>query len=219
MSTPTLVYPTVRGMSWKITRTPTWDTLVQRMSSGKELRLGYWQYPLWKWEIEYEYLKDDPNDLIVGQVDTDLTILQGFFNQMAGQLTPFLFDDIIMGETAGEGRWDSVTGQAIATSDGVTMTYPLVRTTGGFTEAIQAPYTTPTPVVYSNGVALTPGGQYSIDAFGNILLVSALPLGAVITADFGYYWPVRFGSDDLDFETMFHHLWDLKKVTLQQVRL
>ena len=86
-------------------------------------------------------------------------------------------------------------------------------------EAIQAPYTNPPPTVYINGVVQNYGTNYSVDGFGNIIFVTAPAGGAVITADFGYYWPVRFGSDDLDFDTQLYQLWELKKVTLMQVRL
>jgi uncharacterized protein (TIGR02217 family) len=216
------VYPgvnVIRGLTWNITRTASWDTLAQRMSSGKEFRLSYWTYPLWKWELEYDYLKDNPNDLVAGNVDTDLTILQGFFNQMAGQFQVFLFDDVNNGDEPGAGPWDSVAGQPIATGDGTTTTFQLIRTTGGFTEAIQAPYTVPEPQAYLNGVAKAYGTDYSVDATGNLIWAVAPGNGVAITADFGYYWPVRFGSDELDFETQLYQLWKLKKVTLQQVRL
>jgi uncharacterized protein (TIGR02217 family) len=216
------VYPginVIRGLTWKITRTPMWETLSTRMSSGKEFRLSYWTYPLWKWELEYNYLKDNPNDLVSGNVDTDLVILQGFFNQMAGQFQIFLFDDVNNGDQPGAGPWDSVTGQAIAAGDGVTTTFQLIRTSGGFPEAIQAPYTVPPPTVYLNGAVQSYGTNYSVDGFGNIIFASAPGSGVAITADFGYYWPVRFGSDELDFETQLYQLWQLKKITLQQVRL
>lgn len=216
------VYPgigVIRGLTWKITRTPRWDSQVSRMSSGKEFRLSYWTAPLWKWELEYNFLKDNPNDLVPGNVDTDLTILQGFFNQMAGQFQVFLFDDVNNGDQPGAGPWDSVTGQNIATGDGVTTTFQLIRTTGGFSEPIQAPYTVPEPQVYSNGTPLSYGTDYTVDATGNIIFAVAPGNGVAITADFGYYFPVRFGSDELDFEAMMFQLWQLKKVSLMQVRL
>jgi uncharacterized protein (TIGR02217 family) len=220
-----LVYPRVRGLTWKITRTPTWDTLAQRMSSGKEFRLRYWNNPLWKWDLEYEYLKDTPNDLMSGASDTDFVTLQGFFLQMAGQYQPFLFDDVNAGDTPGSGPWDSVEGQVIGSGDGVTTKFPLLRTTGGFPEWIQAPFSadgaSDPPAVYLNGVRKTYGTHFSIDAYGNIVFATP-PLNSpptLITADFSYYFPVRFGTDDLDMETMFYEMWSLKKLTLQQVRL
>lgn len=212
-----LVYPFIRGLTWQGNRTPQWDTLVQRMSSGKEFRLNYWQYPLWKWELNYNYVKDNPNDVLnVYAPATDLAVLQGFFNQMAGQYNVFLYDDVNAGDVPGHGPWDSVTGQPIATANGIDLTYQLIRTSGGFPEAIQAPYTVPSPVVYVNGSSSV---SYSIDNTGNIIFLSAPASGASITADFAYRWPVRFGSDDMEFDQMMYELYELKKVTIQQVRL
>lgn len=213
------VFPRVRGLTWEITRSPSWDSLVQRMSSGMEFRLNYWQYPLWKWEISYNYLKDNPADLPPGYSSTDLSVLQGFFNSMAGQYNVFLFDDYEAGDTAGSGPWDSVTNQAIATGDGATLIFPLLRTTGGFTEAIQAPYSSPPPTVYLNGVAQTYGTNFAIDEFGNIVFASAPGAGVNITASFAYYWPCRFSEDEEDFETQLYQLWTLKKMSFVQVRL
>jgi uncharacterized protein (TIGR02217 family) len=217
-----LVYPNVRGLTWKITRSPKWDTLVQRMSSGKEFRVQYWVYPLWTWQLEYGYLKDNPSDLPLGYSATDLAVLQGFFNQMAGQSQVFLFDDFNAGETAGAGQWDSVANQAIATGDSVTTTFQMIRTSGGFPEAIQQPWpnsSSKPPVVKVAGATKSYGTDYSIDATGNIIFTSAPTTGQAITASFSYYWPVRFGTDELDFEAMMYQLRSLKKVTLQQVRL
>jgi len=189
------------------------------MSSGKEFRLQYWQYPLWKWELNYNYLKANPSDLIPGFSDTDFAVLQGFFNQMAGQNQVFLFDDVNAGDTPGAGPWDFVAGQPIASGDGTTTTFQLIRTSGGFVEAIQAPFSSPHPQVYLNGVPKTYGTDYAIDNVGNIIFAVAPAAAVQISADFAYYWPVRFGADDLDFDSMMYQLWELKKVVLTQVRL
>lgn len=213
------VYPTIRGLTWQGKRTPRFDTLVQQGSSGREVRLAYYTDPLWTWELNYNYIKDNPNDLIPTKTETDLVILQGFFLQMQGKLTPFLYDDVNSGDTPGAGPWDSVTAQPIATGDGTTTTFQLIRTTGEFVETIQAPWTSPEPKVYLNGVLQTYGTDYSVDATGHIIFATAPSLGVAITATFSYYWPVRFGDDSLDLDTMMYQLWELKKVTLTQVRL
>jgi uncharacterized protein (TIGR02217 family) len=213
------VFPTVRGLSWNITRTPSWETLVQRSSSGMEFRLQYWQYPLWKWELNFAYLKDNPSDLPPGYTQTDLAVIQGFFNMVAGQYGVFIFDDVNAGDTPGAGPWDSVTNQAVATGDGTTTTFQLLRSSGGFTDAIQAPYTSPEPIVYLNGVAQTYGANYAIDATGNIIFATAPGAGVAITWTGAYYWPCRFSEDEEDFDTQLHQLWTLKKISFVQVRL
>lgn len=214
-----LVYPTVRGLTFPVKRTPTFDTFVQAASNKTEVRLAYYRNPLWRWELTYNYLKDNPNDLISGAVDTDLVQLQGFYLQMGGKLGTFLYDDVQPGTLPGAGPWDSVSGQPIGTGDGATTIFQLIRTTGGFTEFIQAPYTNPQPTVYRNGVAAVYGTDFSVNNIGQITFASAPASGVAITADFSYYWPVRFDDDSLDFDEFMFQLWELNTVKLVQVRL
>ncbi len=213
------VYPTVRGLTFQGKRTPEFQSLVQQGSSGREVRLAYYTDPLWHWELNYNYLKDNPNDLISGYTDTDLVTLQGFFLQAQGRLQPFLFDDVTPGFAPGTGPWDSVYGQAIASGDGTTDIFQLIRTTGGFVESIQSPYTAPPPTVYLNGVVQSYGSQYAVDDVGHIVFVTPPALGVNITADFSYYWAVRFDDDMLEFDTMMYLLWELKQIKLVQIRL
>lgn len=189
------------------------------MSSGKEFRLQYWQYPLWKWELNYNYLKDNPSDLTAGFTYTDLSTIQGFFNQMAGRQQVFYFDDVNADEIPGFGAWDSVHTQGFGTGDGVATIFQLIRSTGGFTEAIQAPYTAPHPVVFDNGTPRNYGSDYSIDGTGNVIFVSPPAAAHALTWSGAYYWPVRFGDDSMDLEMMMSKLWRGRKVILQQVRL
>lgn len=213
------VYPTIRGLTWQGKRIPRFDTLVQQASSGREVRLAYYTDPIWRWELNYNYIKDNPNDLMPGESDTDLVILQGFFLQMQGRLEPFLFDDTNAGEEPGAGPWDFVSGQNIASGDGTTDTFQLIRTTGGFVESIQAPYTDPPPTAELDGIAQTFGTDYSVDATGHLVFATPPGLGVQITSTFSYYFPVRFDDDQMDLDTMMYQLWELKRVNLVQVRL
>lgn len=213
------VFPSIRGLGFPVKRTPKFDTLVQQASSAREVRLSYYANPIWEWELTYNYLKDNPNDLIPGASDTDLATIQGFYLQMGGKFQTFLYDDVDPGVTPGTGKWDSVQGQPIASGDGTTVKFPLIRTIGGFTELIQAPYTNPQPTVYLNGVAQTYGSQYSVDATGNIIFVTAPGVGVAITADFSYFWPVRFDEDSQEYDQFMFNLWENKSVKLASVRL
>lgn len=214
-----LIYPTIRGLAFPVKRIPTWDTLVQQGSSGREVRLSYWANPIWHWELKYNYLKDNQGDLIPGSLDTDLTTLQGFYLQAAGRLNSFLYDDVTPGMQPGTGPWDSVNGQAIGTGDGTTTTFQLIRNTGGFTEIIQAPYTAPPPQAYLNGVAKTYGTDYAVNATGQIVWGTPPGVGVAITADFSYFWAVRFDDDNMEIDEVLYQLWELKTVKLCQVRL
>lgn len=222
-----LVYPTVRGIAWPVKRTQNWETQTHKGSSGFEVRYSFYTNPLQSWEISYGggnsgaegYLKDSPNDLMPGFSDTDFQIIQGFYNQQQGKFGTFLFDDVTPGFEPGTGPWDSVQGQAIATGDGSTTTFQLIRTIGGFTEAVEAPFTVPQPTVYLNGVAKVYATDFTVNSVGQIVFVVAPGNGVAITADFAYYWPVRFDEDNMEFENMLLYLWSAKAVKLVQVRL
>jgi uncharacterized protein (TIGR02217 family) len=56
------LYPTIRGLTWPVKRTLEWDTEVQKVSSGKELRTTFYTFPINHWELVYNYLKDNPAD-------------------------------------------------------------------------------------------------------------------------------------------------------------
>lgn len=221
-----IVFPgqTIRGLGYPVKRSQTWESQITKASSGAEVALSYWANPLQKWELMYDgaesgYLLDDPNNPAPMTTETDLAILQGFYNQNQGRFGIFLYDDWTPGTVVGAGLWDSVVGQPIATGDGATLIFQLIRTIGGFTEAIQAPYTTPPPLVYDNGAPLVYGVDYTVDTFGRIIFAAPPAMGHAITADFSYYWPVRFDEDNLEFENMMEFFWANKSVKLIQVRL
>ena len=185
-----LVYPVIRGIGWPVKRTPSWDTLTQSTSSGREVRLAYYTNPIWSFEITYGggqaggdgYILDNPLNLIPLATETDLAVIQGFYNQMQGRFGLFLYDDVQPGIAPGQGQWDSVAGQPIGTGDGTTTVFQLIRTSGGFTESIQAPFmldgVSPPPNVYLNGVLQTYATDFSVDNTGRILFVTA-PSAAV----------------------------------------
>lgn len=212
------VFPAFRYQGWPIKRTPIFETLVHPGSSRKEVRLAYDPYPLWNWELTFGdgnddtgFLLDDPNNLYQTNLDTDLVTIQGFYLQMQGKLGVFLFDDP---------NDDQVNGQGIATGDGVTTVFQLIRTRGGFTEPVQAPFTAPAPSIYVAGVLKASGTDYAISNPGGVLTFTVAPaLGADIACDMNYYWPVRFSDDGMEFEQFLPRFHKLKSLKLMQVRL
>jgi uncharacterized protein (TIGR02217 family) len=228
------VYPTIRGKAWPVTRTQMWENQVQRMSSGAEVRIAYWANPLKSWEIRYGggandagYIKDNPGDIMIGATETDMRVIEGFYNQMQGRFGVFLFDDVTPGYAQGQGPWDSVgivgmggnppVQQSIGTGDGSTTTFQLVRTIGGFTEAIQTPFTTPAPNIYLNAVLQVSG--YSINQIGQLIFTSPPGSGVAITGTYGYYWPCRFSDDSIPFDNNLLYLWAAKSIKIEQCRL
>lgn len=120
----TLVFPTLRGLTFDTKKAPEFNTGARKSTSGREVTNAYQTYPIWNFEFSYDYLPDS-NTGASGY--SDLRTLVGFFLQCQGKYQAFLFHDV-----------DDyhVVGGAIATADGVTLQWPFFRNFGGFAEPV-----------------------------------------------------------------------------------
>jgi uncharacterized protein (TIGR02217 family) len=205
----TAVMPVLAGMGYPVVRTPVFDTDVQKAISGKQNRLAYFTYPLYEWSADINVLRSlvSPNDL---------QTLIGFFNARQGQFDSFLYTDA---------DDNSVTGQAIATGNGTTTAFQLIKAFGGFIEPVLAPNTGGTINVYLNGV-LQSSSTYTITGWGTsnsngpgyVIFNTAPGSGVAITADFSYYYPCRFLADKFDFSLDFQGIYSVKKLNWGSVK-
>jgi uncharacterized protein (TIGR02217 family) len=203
-----LIFPTLPGLAWSVTKTPTFQTRIQRAASGRELRALDYPHPLWQFAVAYEFLRDNPT---VGY--DELRTLIGFFMLCQGAYGTFLFEDPTDCQ---------VVGQQIGVGNASTTVFQLQRAMGtnlpggGFFEPIVAPKVV--RAVYLNGITQDPA-TYSIDFDSGLLSFSTAPGSElIITADFSYYFRCRFTDDKYDFENFMHRLWQLKKLTFISVR-
>jgi uncharacterized protein (TIGR02217 family) len=197
----TAIFPTLPGLSWSVTKQPRFATRIQRAVSGRELRALDQPNPIWTWTLSYSVLRDG------GSYD-ELRTLMGFFLDQQGAFGPFLFVDPTD---------NGVTGQVLGTGDGGTAAFQLVRTMGGFAEPVTAPNAVAN--IYVNGVVQSPSG-YSVGADTGVVTFTAPPLaGGLVSADFTYYFRVRFADDTAEFENFMFQLWSLRQVKLQSVFL
>jgi uncharacterized protein (TIGR02217 family) len=183
--------------------------------SGRELRVVDQPNPIWSWTLTYSMLRDERDTRATsgpGVGYDELRTLMGFFLQQQGAFQPFLFNDPTD---------DTVSAQAIGTGNGSATVFQLVRSMGvalpggGFAEPITAPNTV--SAIYFDGIVQSASG-YSIDpATGLVTFTVPPPAGQVLTADFTYYFRVRFADDTADFENFLYQLWALKQVKLQSV--
>ena len=204
----TEIFPSLPGLRWEQKKTPIFSTRVQRSVSGREMRVPLFTYPLYQYDLSYELLRD--------KATSELAQLAGFYLKRQGAFDSFLYldpSDYI------------VTGQPIGIGDGVTRSFQLGRTYGGFFEprwAIAMPGV-PTPVVniYLDGVHQI-GGYIIIYDFGTLLFAVAPALHTVITADFTYYQVARFveytedgspGGGGSAFNQFMYKLWELQSLS------
>lgn len=206
-----LVYPTLAGLSWSTIKAPRFATRVQKAISGRILRVVDQILPIWTWTLTYSLLRDGTDSrgtIGLGTGFFELQTLVGFFLQQQGAFGGFLFDDPTD---------DKVIGQLIGTGDSATTIFQLVRTFGGFTENVIAPNIV--TAIYFNG-ALQSSAGYSVDAAtGLVTFTVAPPNTNVITADFTYYFLVRFAEDTAEFENFMFQLWELKQIKLESILL
>lgn len=210
----TAIFPALPGLGWSVSKTPRFATRIQQAVSGRELRALDQPNPIWTWTLTYSMLRDrnDTRGAGLGAGYDELRTLMGFFLQQQGAFQPFLFDDPTD---------DRASAQAIGTGDGSATSFQLVRTMGaalpggGFAEPITAPNAV--AAIYFDGIRQSPAG-YSVDPeTGLVGFNSPPPAGQLVTADFTYYFRVRFADDTADFENFLYQLWSLKRIRLQSI--
>jgi uncharacterized protein (TIGR02217 family) len=191
----TAVLPTISTVIWAIKKTPTFSTLVQRSTSGKELRAALMSYPQWEFEMSYELLRDDV-------ANNELKNMMSFFLARQGSFDNFNYldpDD------------NTVTTQIFGAGDGVTTTFQLARTfNGAFTEPVFR--TVSAPSIFDNASLRTVVTHYNINAEGLVTFVTAPAAGHVLTWTGQFYFRVRFKDDANDFEQFMQHIWQLKSI-------
>jgi uncharacterized protein (TIGR02217 family) len=206
----TAIFPALPGLGWSVTKSPRFATRIQKSVSGRELRVLDQPNPIWLWTLTYEILRDrnDRRGAGLGAGYDELRTLMGFFLQQQGSFQPFLFDDPTD---------DSAAAQPIGTGNASVTQFQLVRTMNGFAEPVTAPNVV--SAVYFDGVRQS-AAAYSVDPeTGLVTFAAPPPAGQAISADFTYYFRVRFADDTAEFENFMLQLWRLKQIKLQSAFL
>jgi uncharacterized protein (TIGR02217 family) len=203
MATPP-IFPNLPGQGWSVHKRPSFSTRVASHVSGREVRGALYAVTLYEFELTFDALAATAAGALGGLGATSLQTLLGFYLQCQGQFGTFLYVD----------PTDSVaTGQSIATGDGATTTFTLVRTLGAFTEPVS--YVTQVNTLSVNGVAQT---GWSLASPNVITLASAPAAGAAITGSFAYAFLCRFLDDQQDFENVMAGLWQVQSLKFRSVK-
>ena len=199
------VLPTMPGLTFPQGRSMIWSDDLQEAVSGKETAIARWTYPRWEWSLSYSVIR-------TFTVTSELKTFLSFALKRQGRPGTFLYQDQ---------DDNTAVGQIIGTGDGATRTFQLVRAfggVGGFVEPIWAPQTV--SAVYVNGAAVTGWSvqHWEETAPGLITLASAPAAGAVVTADFTYYFPVRFTESRLDLQKFLMGRYKAEKLTFHSIK-
>lgn len=193
------VFPVLPGLAWDVKKAPIFNTRVQQAASGRELRVGFYSYPLWKFSLAYNVLKADT-------VNAELQQLMGFFLERGGQFDSFLYSDPTDHQ---------VSGQQFGTGDGSTTAFQLTRTLGGY--AMPVNDLNGSPTVYVGG-AVQDTASYSIST-GLVTFTTPPANGAALTWEGAFYYRCRFLADTAEFNNFAYQLWELQQLEFQSVKL
>src|ERR1700761_1019957 len=81
------LFPIVHGLSWTLTRTPLFKTIIQQAAApGYEYRLSLGPDVLYKFELNYAVLRKGYSNI------DDLSQILAFFEARQGQFDSFLID-------------------------------------------------------------------------------------------------------------------------------
>ena len=167
------------------------------LASGHERRNSRWASARRKWQVGYGVKSMD-----------DLHTVIAFFEARRGRLHAFRFRDWADYKSCPPLQPPAATDQPIATGDGATTAFQLVKSftdaAGSFTRAITRPVDG-TVKVAIDGVEQSSG--FSVDhATGLVTFATPPASGAVISAGFEFDVPARFDIDELriDLESFRH---------------
>ena len=196
------VFPRLPGQGFVAEKTPVWSTTVRASASGRQVRASQCSTPTWRFKVAYEFIRDRVSQ-------AELARLYGFFNTRGGQLGSFFYYD------PGD---NLVSGQAVATADGTTTTFQLVRTVGAggpyaFTEPVYV--LNGSPVVTVNGTAAT---GFSVGEYGQVVFSSAPPENAAIAWSGSFLFWCRFSQDTVSPAQMVQSLWSLDGLQFESVK-
>jgi hypothetical protein len=209
-----LIYPTL-NLAFSVIKRPITAAGVTQAASGRETRVSYWTFPMWEWDLTYDYLPDDSGGWQAGKTASDIKTLMGLYGQV-GMLTPFLFTDDDDNQAYHSG---------IAIADGAATWFTITRAygAGGFFTAEPVGYVNSGhPVnVYFDGALQDPATwsiDYTLPYSQRLTFTTAPPSGVLITMDFYYYYVVRFKDNSLEFEKIYNRLWSIKRATLMSLK-
>lgn len=188
------VFPALSGLMWPIVKRPIAQTDINTSVSLREVRATYVQYPVYEFDLAFEWLDD-----------SDMDQLEGLFEASLGAFGGFFFD-------AGPGD-DAVNAQAFGAGDGVTTKFTLMRSRGIFTGPVDGSFGARVATV--NGVAAS--ATFS-DTDGTVTFAAAPANGAALAWTGNYYYLCRFKTDSADFSQFVSELWELKQLTLRSYR-
>jgi hypothetical protein len=202
MTTPP-IFPSLSTIDIVSHKKPKFATKVQTSASLREVRGAFASYPIWEFELNVNALNAGASP-VGGALAQEYQAMLGLFLNSFGMFGTFLYRDPADNQ---------VTGQALATGDGITTTFALIRTLAGWIEPVG--YVTTKPTVRVSGSAVT---AFTLNAPNSITFAAAPANGAPIVGDFSYYFLCRFLEDQHDYAQVWNQMHELQSLKFTSVK-
>ncbi len=187
-----LIFPSLPGITWPVTRTVVAPPVsIKTTPSRREFRARDSSVPLYVYRLAFEFLR-------IGQAYQEWQQLMGFFNKVGGTFDDWLFEDE-------DDR--TATEQTFAVGDGVTSTFQLARSLGGFVEPVYG--VNGEPVIKVGGTTTAPA---STSPNGVVAFSSAPANGALLSWSGNYFQRCRFNANSLEFTKNYTTFYEAKAV-------
>ena len=180
------------AVSRRATGGPQRRTEIVALGSGREVRNARWADSRRHWDAGSGVRSLD-----------ELHEVLAFFEARRGRLHGFLFRDPFDDRSSLPSAAPGPLDQALATGDGVTRVFSLVKSYGGSPRPWLRPISRPIAEsvrVAVAGVERTRGVDFTVSpSDGRITFAAAAcpPPGAVVTAGFEFFVPARFDADEI----------------------
>lgn len=195
------VFPTLRNVTFPRPRAVLWSTLKQDAISGKRSRYPLWSYPVYQYSLDISLLRSD-------SINLEWQTLEGFINSVNGpaQLWSYL-----------DPNDNAVVTQSFGQGDGVSTSFQLVRSLGGF--AVPVFLVNGSPSIFVAGVLMTVTVDYTISPYGVVAFTSPPANGAALSWTGSYYFPCRFDDDQTSFSNFMQNFWELRALKFSTEKL
>ena len=202
------------GIAFRSSGGPQRRTEIITLGSGHEQRNARWQNSRRRYDAGYGVKNLD-----------DLYAIIAFFEERRGSLYGFRFRDPLDWKSCSPQQTPAMDDQTIATGDGVTTSFSLVKTYGSssaaYTRSIIKPVTD-TVLIAVDGVLQSESTGYTIDHDTGVIdfqpgFVPAS--GATITAGYEFDVPVRFDTDQLTINLAAFEAGDIPSIPLIEIKV
>lgn len=180
------------------------------LSNGRESRNARWRYSKRRYDAGTGMRSVD-----------DLYALIAFFEARQGSLYGFRFEDPLDHSSAVYGADIDVNDQVIATGDGTTTTFQLIKNYTDIGGTYQRPIEKPVADsvrISLNGVELVSPDMTVDHTSGEITFSVAPADGAIISAGYQFDVPVRFDLDKLDINLASFNAGQAPSIPLVEIK-